>query len=466
MKIRRISTKEGECCPLLPILHWTSLAICLLGLTIWAIWVWAGLNISPNIIIDSNTPYLLSAIAQSLAAVLALVFTISLIASQLSSRFSHRILSEFFDWFTIAYICLFIIAVILPLWLLAKSSLVGVKGSLLLTVVCLILLPLYLLRFREILRPEHMLSNLKTRAIKQLLKNPYVPPENIIIIDNAVMSAFALKDYETFRKGVQVISDLASEAQKWEPWDAMPDATSDIYDRLHDIFMLTIEDPRAPIHVLTALRNSGMNAINNDLKEATETMLARTGSMGFAAVKKPQANIVQEVLISFDLVGNEAIRKGWEDVVEGLVDFYLSNIAKEAVNRRVYHALSDAIAVLGHFGFMSANRGWTKIAESAASTLGYVGATAGQTREKRMMDEAARAVFWLARVGASAILKKDIFLNNKVIAELNTVRDAAGVDTINSAFSTAQGFFSSSQKDRAVGKALDKFIISYKQVSS
>jgi uncharacterized membrane protein len=42
---------------------------------------------------NQQTLYLLSAIAQSLAAVLALVFTISLVVAQLSSKYSHRLLA-------------------------------------------------------------------------------------------------------------------------------------------------------------------------------------------------------------------------------------------------------------------------------------------------------------------------------------------------------------------------------------
>ena len=61
----------------------------------------------PSVDGNQQTLYLLSAIAQSLAAVLALVFTISLVVAQLSSKYSHRLLASFFDKLTIFYILLY-----------------------------------------------------------------------------------------------------------------------------------------------------------------------------------------------------------------------------------------------------------------------------------------------------------------------------------------------------------------------
>jgi hypothetical protein len=274
-----------------------------LGLAIWGIWVVPQLNILPTIVIDSNTPYLLSAIAQSLAAVLALVFTISLIAVQLSSRYSYRLVADFFDPFTIAYMLLFIIAVILSFWFLSNPSLNGLKLSFILAGVCLLLLVPYFLGFREKLSPEHMLLNLKKRALQQLLANPEMEPASVISIDNTIMSAFALKDYDTFGKGVEVLAGLAYEAEKRKSHEVTFECIASLYNRLSDIALVTIEDPRAPEQVVRELICTGMDAVRNGLVEGTETIVSRLWGLGMNAVEKGLKDLTGSIVSRVGYVG-------------------------------------------------------------------------------------------------------------------------------------------------------------------
>ena len=109
-----------------------------------AIWIWPNLNVPPLATIDpqgnihnnTQTLYLLSSIAQSLAAILALVFTLSLIVSQLNSRYSPRTYRNFFNVFTIIYIVVFVISVFFPLWVIQNFNWVEVKVSLSLSAIC------------------------------------------------------------------------------------------------------------------------------------------------------------------------------------------------------------------------------------------------------------------------------------------------------------------------------------------
>lgn len=177
----------------------------------WRIWILpdeAMPSISEK---NQQTLYLLSAIAQSLAAVLALVFTISLVVAQLSSKYSHRLLASFFDKSTIFYILLFIISVLLPFWILSQPEIndVPVKFSLILSVICLLFLIPYFLRFKEKLDPERIIEDLKKKSLKQFKVNPMKEPEEIVNIDNFIMSAFIFKDYDTFNRGIESLKSLA-----------------------------------------------------------------------------------------------------------------------------------------------------------------------------------------------------------------------------------------------------------------
>ena len=233
------------------------LALLPVALALLAIWIWPNLYIPPVHVIDAQgilrenaqTLYLLSSIAQSLAAILALVFTLSLITFQLSSRYSQRLIAQFFNKFTIIYIILFAISIFLPLWTIVEPYSYIVKISLSLTAVCLFLLIPYFLDLRERLSPEKMLRDLYKKTLKIIHNKPTKLPEGIVTLDNFVMSAFASKDYETCQIGLRILARLAYEAHKQEqqeqehPEDAYTDVVSDIYSRLEYICFF---HPRRP----------------------------------------------------------------------------------------------------------------------------------------------------------------------------------------------------------------------------
>ncbi|GAI86603.1 unnamed protein product, partial [marine sediment metagenome] len=64
-----------------------------------------------------------------------------------------------------------------------------------------------------------MISDLKKKALKQPQSNIFKEPEATITIDNFVMSAFILKDYDTLTRGVETLADLALEAYETEKGD-------------------------------------------------------------------------------------------------------------------------------------------------------------------------------------------------------------------------------------------------------
>ena len=165
----------------------------------------------PNIANSSNF-YLLSAIAQSLAAVLALVFTISLIAIQISSKYSYRILGRFFDWVTGLYMGLFVVSILFPFGLLAYPQLEFLKVSVGLSAMCLILLIPFLWRFRSRLSAENILDDTMRKAIKLVRKKCEEESSELLTIDNFIMSAYVQKDYDTFEKGMECITEIAIEA--------------------------------------------------------------------------------------------------------------------------------------------------------------------------------------------------------------------------------------------------------------
>jgi len=424
-----------------------------LGLAIWGIWVAPQLNILPTIVIDSNTPYLLSAIAQSLAAVLALVFTISLIAVQLSSRYSYRLLADFFDPFTIAYMLLFIIAVILPFCLLANPSLNGLKLSIVLAAVCLVSLVPYFLGFREKLSPEHMLLNLKKRALKQLLANPEMEPASVITIDNTIMSAFALKDYDTFGKGVEVLAGLALEAGKRESEEVTFKCIASLYDRLENIALVTMEDLRAPKQVVQELGRTGMNAIRNGLVEETDIIVSRLWGLGLNAVKKGLDDVAGFSVIYLGLVGYEVADKGWKETTAHTTDC-LNYIGVGSAKQGMSYACSEAITFLGNIGLRSLNTDWENLVRYVVRSLVGIGV---EVKKIELTDEIKEVGYRLVELGACALHKRDTELSTEIADALKQVHDTTLVNILPFAFWKAKNYASVNKYYTATKEDLDEF---------
>lgn len=269
-------------------------------------------NIAPNGIVQERVQmlYLLSTIAQSLSAILALVFTISLIIIQLFSRYSHRISSGFSDRITISYICLFIIAVFLPFWVIAQPTIYGAKAALTLAAICLFLLVPYFIHFGKKLNPEQILIDLKKSAMKQLQTNIKEEPKDIATTDNMIMSAFALKDYDTFNKGIQVLHEITHEVISTKHYDVIDsemyarfsntkptrlekkeDIGGTILQRLSDIGVATVEDPRASFQVIMALGDIGKESTAKQLDHISELAVEYLGEIGRKAADKELENI-------------------------------------------------------------------------------------------------------------------------------------------------------------------------------
>jgi len=267
--------------------------LAILGIIVSAvsIWWWPGFAPPPISGTNPHTLYFLAAAAQSLAAVLALVFTITLVVAQLSSRYSHRMLSDFFDPLTIGYFLVFVIATLFPLWLLGQEQLPlwTIRASLTMTAGVLLLLLPYFLGFRAKLDPTSVINRLKDRASKRIQGDRQKKPGEVATIDNFCMSAFVLKDYDTFGVGVQALGTIALEASR-----DMKDAIGkEVFRRLMNIGLATIEDPLAPVRTIEALRDTGRKAVEqaNEAAGGWSTFpIANIGALAMAKSLEAQAD--------------------------------------------------------------------------------------------------------------------------------------------------------------------------------
>jgi len=364
-----------------------TLSIIVCGFIGGIVWIWPGIPMLRTIEPDASIPYLLSAIAQSLAAVLALIFTISLIVAQLSSRYSYRIIPGFFDKRTIGHIVLFVVAILFPLLLLAidKPGSELVKVSFILAAVCLLLLVPYFLHFRQKLKPEHIISELKDEVVRRLESKPDEEPESITAIDNIVMSAFVLKDYDTFNNGTETIANLTLTAYGRE----RNNIGGEFLARLKDIGIATIKDPRAPLQVLKVMHKISIGVIQN--------------GKGMSQEIRKIADYVHDI-------ASRAANDRIEDVANKAADI-LSNIGKEVLNSGMGQVARIIIEIIGDTGGKVAEVGMGGIVSQVADSLGSICTKAvhilsdenvNNTADNSIKEAAMQAIDSLGYVGAKA----------------------------------------------------------------
>ena len=160
----------------------------------------------------NNTRYLLSSISQGLAAAFALVFTITLVAAQLASKYSPLILDQFFTTPIKVFMVFFVISIILPLiLLLGLVNRILVYLSLILSITCLTLLIPYFISVKENLKPEKLINRLKDDSIKMTMSKGVKKnfEQNIITLHYINMRAVSEKDYHTLDKGLEALKEIA-----------------------------------------------------------------------------------------------------------------------------------------------------------------------------------------------------------------------------------------------------------------
>ncbi len=222
--------------------------------------VFAGVAIWPMPWLDGTTPdpSLLTSIAQALGAILALLFTISLIVAQMSSDYSPRLLPGFFDvWFRL-YLLLFVVSVALPYWMTAQPAgwlvtnhpVIVLKITLSLGAACLLLLMPFLFHLRDMMDPEAAIRGMRKAATKSLRRLQHANPEavrelrQLKAIDEIMMNALRRRDYGTLSTGFDMLLEMGGDRAYTGRSHAVRDGILGLIDDVADVINFE-GDPRA-----------------------------------------------------------------------------------------------------------------------------------------------------------------------------------------------------------------------------
>jgi len=132
------------------------------------------------------------------------------------------------------------------------------KTLLIMSLGCLFFLIPFLLSFREKLSLEVLIRSLTKKAEKELTEEPNKEPEAARIIQNIVIRASQLNDYEAFRLGAWNLSQLSlvarykNQSQRF----SLESPQLRILERIKSLFKTTINDSHSPNTVIDTLGES------------------------------------------------------------------------------------------------------------------------------------------------------------------------------------------------------------------
>ena len=426
-----------------------------LAIAIVAIWVWPGLVVPPIASVSSSGQisertqalYLLSAIPQTLGAILALVFTIYLVVYQVFSRYTLRVPWGSFGRITIAYIVLFMGSILFPLWTIGTPDTNSVRLSLSLACLSLFLLVPYSLYFKEVISPRYGIAAIKNNVLKNIRGDHQSATEEIETLDNIVMSAYGMKDYDTFFRGIRSFAEIAFE---WEKAGLQEEASgsdlnnaediADTYNKIESIMRVCIEDPRAPSQVFKALEFIANKAVKEELPSIVDTLINRIGQIGQLVASRGLDELAGDIAMRLGILASVGIDRKWAERLDSsteeyysMVSFYLKPMMETSVKSgsdfTIYHILG-AYEKIGEVAIRNNNN---DLAQKSITAIRECGIEASYNAE--LKKEAAGAAWEIAHLGATAIINGNELIRDYSISQMRLLEGQLTreriVDTLN-----------------------------------
>jgi len=389
------------------------------ALVLTSIWLYPGIQLPE---LDAEHPhglYFLSTLAQSLAAVLALVFTVTLVIAQLSSQYSYRLPSRFLDITAIAYTALFVVAILLPIGQLTHPTTIGARVSFSFGAVALVLLMPYLLSIRRKLDPDRILHDLGARVLTSVGGIDDAEPAEARLIQSMTLSACGVRDYESFGQGLAVLGDgmiAAFEGGK-------PGMAGAILARLRDACMSTIDDSVAVLRSVERLREVGKTAVSRNLADAAEAIMKHIGIFTVTCQERGITAGLNEGVISVGIIAIEAVKAGMRDVAMTAVNqiqiiehpaveqgadttadwcaWSISRIALHGLRASDAHTITVGVSAVHRLARHAMTKGLPRSAFRCIEALEELGVEAAKRRDQSLVDRIMGALDGLTKMTAA-----------------------------------------------------------------
>lgn len=311
--------------------------------------------------------YMLSALIQSEAAIVAIVITLSLVAVQLtSSSYSVRVIDIFQKtpdfWILIV---IYISSLIYGLGVLKLLEEANPKINRLsnlenhianlyyIGAFAFVALIPYVWNTISLLKPSTIIKLMAQRitkesilsdAMKKTEKTKSVQP----IID-IVHGSLMKYDFETLRDGLWAISERVGYIFENETFaeDEERKISKHVFPRLTKVSDISIRraDEDSALEVITNIYNIGKVAVGKNLKDATGYTASSLKAAGVAAAKKGLGDATEQAVIFLGFIVRTATEKMHENIVDGLV-IYFQPIGQAAAENRLEDATRLVLSTL------------------------------------------------------------------------------------------------------------------------
>lgn len=170
-------------------------------------YVWRA-ALAPSLFAGERTAYyyLLSSVAQSLAAIMALTFTITLVVAQMRTRYGMQLARHAIRGEQVGILVLFIVGTVYPLAVMPFAGPATAITSLLIAGLCMAALVYHLLRMRSELDVTGVLREWQTAAIRRSLWGIVDEMPEVQNIEDACYGALAENDFSTLREASKALA--------------------------------------------------------------------------------------------------------------------------------------------------------------------------------------------------------------------------------------------------------------------
>jgi len=268
---------------------------------------------------DTNSArYMLSALVQSEAAIIAIVFTLSLVAIQLTASSYSPTIIEIFrktpDLWLLMGLYIFSIAYGLAIlkiisWAMEPLLETYIVFSYFLGIFCFTTLIPYTYVMFIMLKPSTFIEKLSQKINKEELLHTE-PIQPIIDIVRRSMMEY---DHETAREGLDAIGEKASSIFRRERFigDEETNISEKVYRHFFEIGKLALNkgDEGPVMVVIENIRKTGTTAVEKNLGIAAMKSVAFLSAIGIAAVNKNFEDISSQAIQSLTGIGIAAVKR-------------------------------------------------------------------------------------------------------------------------------------------------------------
>ncbi len=385
--------------------------------------------------------YMLSALVQSEAAIVALVVTLSLVAVQLAAQsYSARVIEVFRKapdlWILMGIygISIFYGLGVLKMiervnpQLCAKeyiclSNLEGhILGAYYLGVFAFVALVPYMWKMFDMLKPSTVIDMLSKRITKQniltaIRKGEEKSGDNDPIqpIIDIVRCSLMKYDYETVRYGLEAIGNRCNHIFSNENFKVEEEKkiSEHIFTHLTRVGKLAVskEDDDSTRQVISTLYKNGITAAKNELKETVHKASSSIRFIGTSAAEKGLEASTEKAASSLEEIGKALVEKnleintkeaGWWEAK------FLEEIGVKAAEYNMENAVNVVLGYLGELGMEAAKKNLNNTIQNIASSIDVVRKEAAKQKIEGTNKLAAEALGYIDLKNVDEKIASDI----------------------------------------------------------